>query len=56
MMEANEEQEMLRAGLDPFAFAPRPNERCELMLGKFDDMLERANNVSNLRTNYPFKT
>ena len=36
----NEEQEVLRADLDSFAFAPRTNERCELVLGRFDDMLE----------------
>ena len=40
---ANEEAEMLRAGIEFFAFTPAQSETCQLLFLRFDEQLERAN-------------
>lgn len=51
-MEAN----MLRAGLEFFAFTPLAAENAQLMFLRFDTMLDRANSQAELGISFPFRT
>ena len=52
----NLEANMLRAGLDFFAFCPRRDETVQLIFLRFDSMLDRANELADLDISFPFRT
>ena len=51
----NSEAAMLRAGLEFFSFTPRPGEQVQIIFLRFDQMLERANQLADLDISFPFR-
>ena len=53
---ANVEANMLKAGLEFFAFCPRPGELYEIIILRFDTMLTKADQTAELQISFPFKS
>ena len=53
---ANAEAEMLRAGLEFFAFVPRVGETAQVVFMRCDAMLNKANDLADLGISWPFRS
>ena len=52
----NQEARMLKAGLEFFSFCPRAGEVWEVMLLRFNVMLQKADQIAELQISWPFKS
>ena len=52
----NSEARMLKAGLEFFSFCPRPGEIWEVLILRFNTMLQKADQLAELQISWPFKS